>query len=531
MEEGAGNSRLTVVEVCNAHMPSAVDRTFMSSVVGANGNAPDPYVLVKTTKDTRDEAGALVMDQIGVTRRCEYKTSTSAPVFRFHADTGVEASDDDVLVVELWDYDSFSSDDFLGVAVVRIGDLAETPRVFQLFGGKIEPGGTSEQYPTAFNPDWLSKTVEQNSSCAWVRLRRCFKRGSGLPTTPGRENPFISRSTLYFLRHGESKWNKAQAQFDAIGMLSDVDHPLDAAGVKQCQEFNQTWKSEVQCREDSEATDATALDDFLSADAIYASPLCRTAQTCLIALDGHPALGADATKPQLTLLSSAREVKKVGGMDTVGGHVGDAILDNVKAQTSKVLGPEETEKIMGHVETDAYDTMDAWWTGAEDRDNDKHMRARFYGFASSLRFSHRSGLSDKPTIVVGHSLFMREFCTYFMDPDLADADPLAMKLTQFKLANACMVKLDLEFDDGALDEIVRIVGVTPMFGLQLHSKENDDDARRGGSSLADTLCCCRRRPEDDGARPDISYNNPMNITDAPNLRLSRRSLQNISSPD
>ena len=530
MEEGAGNSRLTVVEVCNAYMPSAVDRTFMSSVMSTDDNAPDPYVLVKTTKDTRDKTGALVMDQIGVTRRCEYKTSTFAPVFRFHADTGVEASDDDVLVVELWDYDSFSSDDFLGVAIVRIGDLVETPRLFQLFGGKVEPARASSKYPSVFNPDWLSKTVEENSSCAWVRLRRCFKRGSGSSTTPGRENPFTSRSTMYFLRHGESKWNQAQAQFDAIGMLSDVDHPLDAAGVKQCQEFNQTWKSEAQRREDSEATDAD-LDDFLSADAIYSSPLCRAAQTCLIALDGHPALGADATKPQLTLLSSAREVKKVGGMDTVGGHVGDAILDSVKAQTSAILGAEETETIMGHVEVDPYDTMDAWWTGAEDRDNDKHMRARFYGFASSLRFSHRSGLSDKPTIVVGHSLFLREFCTYFMDPDLADADPLAMKLTQFKLANACMVKLDLEFDDAALDEIVRIVGVTPMFGMQFHSKENDD-APTGGSSLADTLCCCWRRPEDDGNRVNRSYANPMNDADATaHLRMSRRSLHNISSPD
>ena len=105
---------LTVVEICSACMRNltGVDSTFMQSSrdigkisVFADGK-PDPFAVLKLTRDKRNEAGDLVMDQIGVTRRCEYKTDTNAPSFRFHADLGVEASDDQVLVVEVWDYDT-----------------------------------------------------------------------------------------------------------------------------------------------------------------------------------------------------------------------------------------------------------------------------------------------------------------------------------------------------------------------------------------------------------------------------------------
>ena len=75
---------------------------------------------------------------------------------------------------------------------------------------------------------------------------------------------------MYFLRHGESEWNKAQANLDAIGMLSDVDHPLDQTGIQQCQEFNQKWKDAASRDEDGgqsadgEEGGSEDLKDFLS---------------------------------------------------------------------------------------------------------------------------------------------------------------------------------------------------------------------------------------------------------------------------
>ena len=56
---------------------------------------------------------------------------------------------------------------------------------------------------------------------------------------------------------------------------------------------------------------------------VYASPLTRATQTCLLCLAGHPALRGDGANgvPGLTLLSASREKKNLGGQDTVGDKV------------------------------------------------------------------------------------------------------------------------------------------------------------------------------------------------------------------
>ena len=41
--------------------------------------------------------------------------------------------------------------------------------------------------------------------------------------------------TVYFLRHGESQWNDAQARRDPVGMFGKFDHALTAEGVAQAE--------------------------------------------------------------------------------------------------------------------------------------------------------------------------------------------------------------------------------------------------------------------------------------------------------
>lgn len=41
--------------------------------------------------------------------------------------------------------------------------------------------------------------------------------------------------TVYFVRHGESVWNRAQARADVITLVSDTDHPLNDAGKQQAE--------------------------------------------------------------------------------------------------------------------------------------------------------------------------------------------------------------------------------------------------------------------------------------------------------
>ena len=425
------------------------------------------------------------------------------------------------------------------------------------------------------DPAWVSKELEptrladgskgppSEADACWVRVRRCSARSTGVPEEEDgiKDTPIPSLLTMYFLRHGESEWNKAQANMDVLGMASAVDHPLDPTGIEQCQAFNATWKAEMErCANagaEAEALEGDApqagdesaviLNDFLEADAIYTSPLCRATQTCLIGLQGHPAMVPSASKPHITLVSTAREVKKVGGMDTVGGFVDQEILQNVRQKTAAVIGEEKTAESMGHIVADPYDAQNEWWTTADDMDRESDMANRFYGFVSTLRFSNRSGIAGHPTIVVGHSLFMREFCLNFMDPDLAESDPIAMQLTQKKLSNACMVRLELEFDDANLDEVVRIVGVTPVFGMGFHEKEDARDERRGGQSMMQKVCCCLGGGgAAGGAAPEgkTAYDNPMAGTSSaanadddddelpsPSLRMSRRDVTTPSPRD
>lgn len=50
--------------------------------------------------------------------------------------------------------------------------------------------------------------------------------------------------TFFLIRHGESKWNKAQSQIDIPGLL-DRDHPLTELGIQQAESLNQKWKEHM----------------------------------------------------------------------------------------------------------------------------------------------------------------------------------------------------------------------------------------------------------------------------------------------
>lgn len=47
--------------------------------------------------------------------------------------------------------------------------------------------------------------------------------------------------TFFLIRHGESKWNKAQSKIYIPGML-DRDHSLTEEGIRQASSLNSRWK-------------------------------------------------------------------------------------------------------------------------------------------------------------------------------------------------------------------------------------------------------------------------------------------------
>eukprot|EP00466_Bigelowiella_natans_P002021 jgi/Bigna1/142262/aug1.68_g16970 len=46
-----------------------------------------------------------------------------------------------------------------------------------------------------------------------------------------------SRKRVFFIRHGESRWNKASANKDIVGLVKEVDHSLSEEGKHQCMDL------------------------------------------------------------------------------------------------------------------------------------------------------------------------------------------------------------------------------------------------------------------------------------------------------
>ena len=67
-----------------------------------------------------------------------------------------------------------------------------------------------------------------------------------VPFTISLRRVFVNRpppmqKTIFLVRHGESKWNKAQAKVN-IGGLFNFDHALTEEGISQAVELNEKWK-------------------------------------------------------------------------------------------------------------------------------------------------------------------------------------------------------------------------------------------------------------------------------------------------
>jgi phosphohistidine phosphatase SixA len=246
------------------------------------------------------------------------------------------------------------------------------------------------------------------------------------------------KKTVFVIRHGESKWNEAQAAKHVGHMLKQFDHELDTVGITQARDFNAKWKAmaveaglllplppdevkKAEVVEGGEAAGAGAvaaatsttpsttasssqdgdqpqqqqqLVEFLSAGAIYASPLTRATQTALLTCQDHPffvgaetetttgttstsATAATATisNPEteegkkkrggggaLKLVRAVREVKStpMGSLDTVGERKGGEIKKHVEACLSADGGATlEVEKVVAP-EVIHRDATDHW---------------------------------------------------------------------------------------------------------------------------------------------------------------------------
>ena len=85
----------------------------------------------------------------------------------------------------------------------------------------------------------------------------------------------------------------------------------------------------------------------------------------------------DPLKGRITLLSSAREVKGIGGLDTVGVAKGSDIARRAAKKLAAVAGAQTAAAAFGPgTVIDPNDASSEWWTTTDDRDSSKEMEER-----------------------------------------------------------------------------------------------------------------------------------------------------------
>ena len=114
----------------------------------------------------------------------------------------------------------------------------------------------------------------------------------------------------------------------------------------------------------------------------------------------------------ITLLRSAREIKGVGSLDTVGKAVNAEIL--LRAEKTLLEEVEDAAKVQKYMQVDLQlnDTVTEWWTGTEAVDTDADVDDRLIDLFAFLQFS-----GGTAAIVVGHSLLFREILRRYMTLD------------------------------------------------------------------------------------------------------------------
>lgn len=279
------------------------------------------------------------------------------------------------------------------------------------------------------------------------------------PPPPGR------RRTLFLIRHGESVWNEAQANHNAVAMLSDTDHPLNAAGRAQAESLRDALSAEAAEAAASEGGPSTT--SLLSVQAVMCSPLTRALETCLIALSPilvAPAVAAAVAPPAVLLNPNLREKRNFGGRDSSGKNVGEAVRAGVRRALASLYADEpQTARRLGAIPLELQLVHDRWWKDSAEAE--AHVEERLDDLLAQLYFGDAESVA-----LVGHSHLFRELFRLLLgggadgeaaggrgageagagESAVASATGLSdelelRRLSRLKLCNAGVVRVELEW--------------------------------------------------------------------------------------
>jgi broad specificity phosphatase PhoE len=237
----------------------------------------------------------------------------------------------------------------------------------------------------------------------------------------------LAKRTVYFVRHGESSWNKAQSKLDLYEMGRQTDHPLSSKGREQAEELSSLV---------NEAQD----NDLLHPDVIYVSPLTRAIQTAVI---GLRSVLAQPDFGHVVLMANAREKQNFGGFDSkpccTGSNVLKRTLDELVLLYKGQKGADEVVKAFQKLKIDTAEVEDRWWHNVQ-AESPAQLKGRLSEFMAQLKYS-----PYKSIVVVGHSHFFRAVFKEFVSDSFKERrKDFADQLSKMKLSNCGVARLSLD---------------------------------------------------------------------------------------
>lgn len=259
----------------------------------------------------------------------------------------------------------------------------------------------------------------------------------------------LTKRTVYFVRHGESTWNKAQSKLDLYEMGRQTDHPLSTKGRDQAENLSSLIEK---AHPDKDST-------LLKPDVVYVSPLTRAIQTAVIGLRkvlSQPGFG------ELVLMANAREKQNLGGFDSQPQKIGsDVIKRTLDELVVLYKGEQSSDGVVDsfrNLKFDTQEVQDRWWNNVA-AESDTQVKARLEEFMAQLKYSRH-----KSIVVVGHSHFFRAVFKQFLSTDFrerADKKDFARDLSTKKLSNCGVARLDLDpgiTSGGIITDVELILG-------------------------------------------------------------------------
>ena len=265
--------------------------------------------------------------------------------------------------------------------------------------------------------------------------------------------------TVFFIRHGESRWNSAQRNKNVLQLVARRDHPLTATGYAQVIALAAAVGAAsgagapLSTEQTSAVSNLPALAAIGEAQVVWASPLTRALQTALVGL--APLLTRDGG-PQLLLKPVVRERKKLFGKDTLGVARGVACGERALGELRRLgMTDADADAVRGVLaRSDASETSARWWTRTRERRVDVERRAD--ALLAALKASPHETI-----VVVGHSLLLR-----VVFQRCQCAAPPAASLQTSKLPNCgvacCTIAFDGGDEAGATISSAAVIDVRPL---------------------------------------------------------------------